>query len=60
MTRLAKTILLSGLGINFLFFTGVVIFTKYHFTDKWVLIMYGSMILLGLWLWSGKTYERRR
>ena len=60
MTRLTKTILLSGLGFNFLFFTGVVIFTKIKFTDKWSLFMYGSMLLLGIWLYTGSTYERKK
>jgi len=59
MSQIAKTILLAALGVNFLFVTGIAIFTKINFTDNWVIFLYVGMILMGLWLYAGKVKSKR-
>lgn len=59
MSQIAKTILLAALGINFLFVTGIAIFTKVNFTDNWIIFLYIGMILMGLWLYTGKVRPNR-
>ncbi|WP_031428359.1 hypothetical protein [Flavimarina sp. Hel_I_48] len=55
MSQIAKTVLLAALGINFLFVTGIVLFTKVNFTDNWIIFLYVGMILMGIWLYTGKV-----
>ena len=55
MTQIAKKILLIALGINFIFVTGIAIFTEVKFTDNWIIFLYVGMILMGLWLYTGKV-----
>ena len=59
MSRIAKTILLSALGLNFLFVTGIAIFTEVKFTDNWIIFLYVGMILMGIWLYTGKVRPQR-
>ncbi|HEA31053.1 MAG TPA: hypothetical protein ENH91_13855 [Leeuwenhoekiella sp.] len=59
MSQIAKTILLVALGINFLFVTGIAIFTEVQFTDNWIIFLYVGMILMGLWLYTGKVKPNR-
>ncbi len=59
MSQIAKTILLAALGFNFLFVTGIAIFTEVKFTDNWILFLYIGMILMGLWLYIGKVKPNR-
>jgi hypothetical protein len=59
MSQIAKTILLAALGVNFLFVTGIAIFTKINFTDNWVIFLYVGMILMALWLYAGKVKSKR-
>jgi hypothetical protein len=59
MSQIAKTILLAALGINFLFVTGIAIFTEVNFTDNWIVFLYVGMILMGLWLYTGKVKPNR-
>ena len=59
MSQIAKTILLAALGINFLFVTGIAIFTEVNFTDNWIIFLYVGMILMALWLYTGKVKPNR-
>jgi len=59
MSQIAKTILLAALGINFLFVTGIAIFTEVNFTDNWIIFLYVGMLLMGLWLQAGKVKPNR-
>jgi len=55
MSQIAKTVLLAALGINFLFVTGIVLFTEVNFTDSWIIFLYAGIILMGIWLYTGKV-----
>lgn len=59
MTQTAKTVLLVALGINFLFVTGLALFTEVKFTDNLIIFLYVGMILMGIWLYTGKVRPRR-
>lgn len=59
MTQTAKTVLLVALGINFLFVTGIALFTKVNFTDNWIIFLYVGIILMAIWLYTGKARPSR-
>tara|TARA_R110002020_G_scaffold298230_3_gene514098 strand:+ start:972 stop:1148 length:177 start_codon:yes stop_codon:yes gene_type:complete len=55
MKKLTKILLLSALGLNFIMLAGIIIFTEVNWNDNWILFMYGSIALLGIWLATGKV-----
>ena len=55
MKKITKTLLLSALGLNFIMLAGIIIFTEVNWNDKWVLFMYASIAILGIWLGTGKV-----